>query len=251
MKSSQYLRILAFFAALAFATAFVGCSSTTSSTPAAGISSTDTSGGLFKISVSPYGTSWGDWTIKWWQWAFSSPVHNSSGKVAHPLLDSTGAYAALGQDGNSSVYFLGGWFLQTPTITRNVTSPSSKSVMFPIINVEIDTTGGWNADSVTKYTAIEGALPVTLTTTIDGKAVSNLSSYKVVSAPFSLTLPADNLYQLEGYTFPAGRVVAPVVSIGYWLMLAPMSKGSHIVHFTGTVTGSGMSQDITYNITVN
>jgi len=40
------------------------------------------------------------------------------------------------------------------------------------------------------------------------------------------------------------------VADGYWVMLPPLSAGSHTIHFAGGFTSSGFSLDVTYNITV-
>jgi hypothetical protein len=46
----------------------------------------------------PYGMSYGQWSVRWWQWVFSLPANNN------PILD-TGDCSA-GQSG--PVWFLGG-----------------------------------------------------------------------------------------------------------------------------------------------
>jgi hypothetical protein len=84
---------------------------------------------------------------------------------------------------------------------------------------------------------------VTLSVTIDGEPIENLEDYRAISPVFSITLPADNIFDApEGVYFPA-------VSDGYWLLLAPLRPGDHVIHFSATTTG-GFSQDITYNLTV-
>jgi len=44
---------------------------------------------IFPVDSNPYGTSYADWTAKWWQWAFSIPKEN------HPLLDKTDKYYGI------------------------------------------------------------------------------------------------------------------------------------------------------------
>ena len=41
----------------------------------------------------PFGLSYGEWSARWWQWAYSMPV------TGHPLFDETGADCAAGQSG--------------------------------------------------------------------------------------------------------------------------------------------------------
>src|ERR671922_28016 len=57
--------------------------------------------GVFAIDSNPYGLSYEDWTIKWWQWLLSIPVQLS------PMEDNTGERCQEGQ-GNLTVFFLSG-----------------------------------------------------------------------------------------------------------------------------------------------
>ena len=41
----------------------------------------------------PFGLTYGDWTAKWWQWAYSIP------KDVHPAYDDTGKYCTVSQKG--------------------------------------------------------------------------------------------------------------------------------------------------------
>lgn len=47
---------------------------------------------------SPFGVSYGQWTVRWWQWAHSSPTN------LNPVLDSTGANASMESDRSSLVH---------------------------------------------------------------------------------------------------------------------------------------------------
>src|SRR5262245_28159783 len=55
---------------------------------------------IFPPQSIPYGKSYGEWSAAWWRWAAAFPVNSN------PLLDQTGANAALGQ--SNSVWFLAG-----------------------------------------------------------------------------------------------------------------------------------------------
>ena len=62
---------------------------------------------------------------------------------------------------------------------------------------------------------------------------------------FSLTLPADNFFGV-----PAG-IYAPAVADGVYLLLRPLTPGSHTITFgcKGFLAGE-FSQEITYHLTV-
>jgi hypothetical protein len=66
------------------------------------------------------------------------------------------------------------------------------------------------------------------------------------ASAYSVTLPGNNLFGVR-----AG-VYAPAVADGFYLMLAPLSLGSHRINFggKGRFAGSKFSQEITYNVFV-
>src|SRR5262245_49939125 len=70
-------------------------------------------GSVLAPSTNPYGQSYGQWSVKWWQWAVSIPGNN------HPLLD-TGP-CSVAQSG--PVWFLGGRFNSGGPVTRTCMVP--------------------------------------------------------------------------------------------------------------------------------
>ena len=56
-------------------------------------------------------------------------------------------------------------------------------------------------------------------------------------------VPGGNILGIAAGTY------GPAISDGYWLMLAPLSAGSHTVHFRGVAAG-GFETEVTYNLTV-
>ena len=91
---------------------------------------------------------------------------------------------------------------------------------------------------------------------IDGRPLSNLESYRAISPVFSYTLPPspDNLiYAGFGVSLPGdcwpSLTVTPAVAEGYYIMLAPLSKGSQTINFGGSGP-TGFTLDMTYNLTV-
>ncbi|MEP7218539.1 MAG: hypothetical protein ABI876_06460 [Bacteroidota bacterium] len=230
---------LASFAILA-ATFSTGCTSDPVS------SQSDIVGGIYKPDSRPYGKSYAEWSAAWWQWVFSQPVTDASGKVIHPLFDSTGANFNATTSTSGSVIFLGGSLSPKSPFTRTI--PSGKALFLPMLNTFADTTGGWTPDSM--RVALDAAVgKVTdVSAEIDGQAVATPKSYQFRSALFSTTLPDRNFYQYWGNPIPAGTII-PYLSDGYWLMLAPLSTGAHTIHFLGR-TSDGILQDITYKLTV-
>lgn len=210
-----------------------------------------------------YGKTYGQWSEAWWQWAFSLPMGH------HPLFET--ADASAGQSG--PVWFLGGNFTGTP-VNRSILVPAGTALFFPILNSEQDNTdcngNGRISDGLSEAALRENIKNLIdaghdLSCTLDGGAVAGLGSatnaYRVASPTpggFSYTLPGiDNLPSNWGYTCwgdPSGAPVTVEASVyhpvadGVYLLLPPLSVGSHTIHI-GATAGTSL-QDVTYHITV-
>jgi hypothetical protein len=225
----------------------------------------------------PHGATYGEWSARWWQWAYQTPVHGSRGEVT-PFLAGNGTPqspasvdCSYGQSGH--VWFLGGTYQPTfPGGTavsffanRSCTIPSGTTLFLPIINSEWDNV---NVVGELPFTMDEAQLRAkaaadidsiqSMSATVDGRPVAGVSGpdtpYRVQSPLFSYTLPLDNLptaafgSQFAGTTPPPGAVAD-----GVFLMIAPLSVGTHVLHWEGTAlppSGLSFAQDITYHITV-
>ena len=194
---------------------------------------------IFPPKSNPHGASYGEWSAKWWQWAFSFRAD------AHPLLDT--APCDAGQTGR--VWFLGGSFINT-TVVRNCTVPAGVAILFPVLNTECSTFEGppFHGDNEAELRACAAAVTNTgMFATIDGVAVQNLSRYRVQSPLYQFSAP-------DGGLFGVPVTDAKSVSDGVWLMLAPLSANrTHTIHFGGTQTAGDfppLTLDVTYNITV-
>ena len=194
-----------------------------------------------------HGLTYTEWSVKWWQWLLSIPADQS------PTFDTTGEDCAVGQSGH--VWFLAG----TPggSATRTCTVPPGTSLFFPIINAEFDYPCPDPGFQPAPGQSLEAFLTENVTTLIDavkdlaleidGVAVENLGNYRVTSPLFefvghpSLTAVFDSC--ITGSSQPA-------VSDGYWVMLPPLSRGSHTIHLHGAIDGFGFETDVTYTLLV-
>lgn len=192
---------------------------------------------VFPVGSNPYGASYGQWSARWWQWALSLPAD------AHPLLETAGCDA--GQTG--SVWFLGGSFVNT-TIVRDCAVPGGQAILFPVLNTECSTIEGppffgGNEDELRACAA--AVTNAGMFATIDGVEVQNLDSYRVQSPLYTFSAPDGGLF--------GGAVTGQSVSDGVWLMLAPLSAGTHTIHLGGTQTAGDfppLTLDVTYHLTV-
>ena len=194
-----------------------------------------------------YGNSSGEWSARWWQWALSIPA------ATNPVLDETGAHCAEGQSG--PVWFLAGSFFGG-TFERACTVPPGTALFLPIVNAAFGaavfdcepTQPGVPCNlTVLRAAAAASMDPVTLDASIDGVPVRHVRDFRVQSPVFSVTLPEGNVVDVPSGTY------APLVSDGYWLMLAPLAAGAHTIHFTNRITSgpfAGTATEVTYHLTI-
>jgi len=190
-----------------------------------------------------FGTGYAELTASWLEWSLAIPTSSN------PLLDPDGAFAALGQSGK--VWFLAGTV--GGTATRNVTIPTGTALFFPIVNylwVNTPEYGDapWSAAQDTNVRGILAANMDTaygLTLEIDGRTTANVNALRVSGEVGDCTLPDDNIFGV-----PFDPVPHKCVADGYWALLAPLSAGSHTVHFAGNVAALLFWLDVTYHITV-
>jgi hypothetical protein len=220
------------------------------------------------------GESMPQWSADWWKWVLQTPVYAADGKtVINPAFDSTGAQAFRGDMGK--VFFLSGFISLSTTgantsVHRKATVPNDTPILFPILNVEFDNSntatakgdypGKYTSGKLRDFASIETKGTTELHASVDGKAVTNLSSYRQKSPVFNYVLPSKNninqvfskLFQVPGLSV-SGRV-RPAVSDGYYIMLRGLSPGHHRINFGGTAKATPVSAafkiDITYDVTV-
>lgn len=195
--------------------------------------------GLFAPDSSPFGMTYGEWTVRWWQWCLSQP------KFTNPASDRkrTDRNAA-----NNQIY-PDVWFLAGTTdgyAERECTVPKGNAILCPIINFEISTTEEPNLKTDnellgrvrTEIDKIEK-----LNVTIDGVNLPGLKKFRVESHPFDIMFPQDNIWGVKaGPTRSAGD--------GYWLFLKPLLLGNHQIRFGGSCLAGTINIGTTYYLTV-
>ena len=86
---------------------------------------------------------------------------------------------------------------------------------------------------------------------IDGKRIRNLlRDFRVQSPAFVFTMPDDNVWKAIGEGNFTGGAYFPAVDDGVYVMLAPLRKGPHTIHFYGYMPMYDFTLDITYNLMV-
>ena len=217
--------------------------------------------GIAPINSTTYGYSYGEWGAKWWQWALSIPA------ASNPLLDPTGANAAVSQSG--PVFFLAGTFGES--VSRAVEIPAGKALFFPIVNAF------WGSTCVGEPRTRDGIRPLvapqidatTVSAEIDGVPVQNLGNYRAESPLFCLDVALDlfgisdpSEFCAPGQFIPNCTAdlpnpeehfgptvgIGPCMADGVWLLIAPLKPGQHTIHFAAS--RSDFSLDVIYHLTV-
>lgn len=204
--------------------------------------------GVIPPNAKPHGLSYGEWSARWWQWAFSLPVPDN------PFFDVDGncTNGANGQSGH--VWFLTGVINVSGTAERNCTVPTGQMLFFPILNIECATLEG-NGSTEAELRACTASFMSSVTNVaaeLDGRPTQNFERYRAASPLFTYgPLPDDNVLQLFGFDAPEGTTSLAAAD-GFYLMLAPLSVGQHTLHYTGTFgPPNNFTLDITYNLTVS
>jgi len=182
-----------------------------------------------EVLVSPgdplLGATQAEWSIRWWQWAFSFE------RARSPIADRTGEMCASRQSGD--IWFLAGTY-GTARTERTCTVPFGKTLFFPLINY-VTFRGESSKESCMLLGGRAAALTndaTSLVLEVDGKRFDSLASHRFATSCFSLV---------------AGQP-ADAVANGYYVALRPLARGRHVVSFGGTLPS--MAQDVTYSITV-
>jgi len=212
----------------------------------------DRNAAAFPPQSTPYDTTFSQWAGALWRWAYSFPLGQN------PIEDTTGQFAALGQ--SRPVWFLSGSSgTSGQPVTRTIMVPSGKSLFFPIIdaiwiNIPVLGDNPWSPEQREFAFSIISPLidnAYGLSCDVDGKPVRNLPAYRTMTPPedeYEVTLPENNVLGV-----PISGTFGPTVDDGIYLMLPPLSVGTHTLRFTASSQGSvfgAFHLDVTYHITV-
>ena len=170
----------------------------------------------------PYGKSYPQWAAAFWQWAFALPLNG------HPFIDDPDFdFAAVQPDG--PVWF---WAAPDGPLTRTVTMPAGKALFLTLRDVdasslEAEPFFGATEDEQRAIANFFADHIEDVFCTIDGVAVENLERYRFETPQFEFFAPTPWIFGEQGG-------VGTAVGDGYFLMLAPLPKGKHTIHYGGT-----------------
>jgi hypothetical protein len=195
----------------------------------------------------------------WWQYYMSLPMTNSP---LNYIPGSPPVPISTGQSG--PVWFIGGSYASGGTLSFTNTIPSVG--LFLIIGgIERDNAGcpptSYNEPYLRTSAGITEYRATNMTCSIDGVPITYIDDvtttpYRVQSPAFSYTCPAADNYLSQSrlkYCYESGSgipwTIDGAIIDGVFLMISPLSIGSHVIHVT-TQYSFGYSADFTYYLTV-
>ena len=189
----------------------------------------------------PFKVTYGQWTVKWWHWALSTP------KSISPIVDQSGEYASVNQP-TEDVWFLAGKFGNED---RNLPNrfckiPAGRSILFPVINCEANPLEypelRTDEDLIEHIRRDEDTI-INRDCFVDSKRIP---VYRVQSDPliFEVRIDEDNAVNVVG----GGTTMAS--ADGYWVFLKPLQLGEHIISFHGSCENGRLNSGANYRVKV-
>jgi len=194
---------------------------------------------FFPIDSKPFGFSYSEWSIKWWQWISRIPKENN------PALDWTGSKIYENQV-NSRVLFLCQTYegvKNTPFRRNRITRGTS--IFMPIINwISIMHFDGDSDKQLMEIARNRMDVVGPLEVTINGIIVNKgLEKYRIRSPFFEIDLPQNNIFDI-----PSGN--KRCISDGYWIFLQPIFKNLRLSSFSSCSSGATTIK-VSYDLTTN
>jgi hypothetical protein len=195
----------------------------------------------YTLSSRPFGLSYGEWTVRWWRWFLSTPRSDNS------QLDDSRIFTSEDQYGKGRVLFLSGKVGDEYRIfpTRFCSMPPSYSILFPVINCEVNSLEYpelKEPESLLDHvTADEDKIRIKKCK-VDGNEVP---AFRVKSEPamFSYHFNRDNPFGVpEGLT--------TIAADGYWVFLKPLAAGKHSIEFEASCENGRLNSGANYYLQI-
>lgn len=203
---------------------------------------------FFTPDEKPYGFTYGQWTVKWWQWLLGIA------KDDNPALDDTGKNTAVEQN-NPNTWFLAGTFVGAKVPHRICRLPAGKAILFPTINYQANFLEDpiFPGESELKKHVYHDINDIAYNLAVlDGV---NMPIYRVGSDPtlFPVRIAKGIPHGTNGNDEPILSVddgLTNAVSDGYWVFLKPLPSGRHDLHLAGACTGGKRRTEAYYHLTI-
>jgi hypothetical protein len=196
----------------------------------------------FKSIDSVVGVTYGQWTVRWWQWALSIPSDRN------PVVDATGLAAA--QDQPKDVWFLAGIFgdgnRNRKYPLRKCKVPSGMPILIPVLNCE--------ADSI-EYPHLKTDQDIVDHVLKQVNSIEKKDCF-VNGEPVSPErVPSDpRIFDVKVHPdfdrFHTGGGSSRASADGYWVFLKDLPIGEHTIRFEGSCENGSINSGAAYSLTV-
>jgi hypothetical protein len=196
---------------------------------------------FFSADSTPFGQTYGKWTVEWWRWALSIP------RSINPVLDPSGKYSYVNQP-EKFVWFLAGRFGNEGANfpKRFCKIPTGRSILFPVINYEANFLEQpqlrTQVELIKHVETVEDSI-VRKECFVDGMRIT---AQRVKSDPtvFGLEISKDNPVSIQeaGFTLAAAD--------GYWVFLKHLTEGNHIISFEGSCEQGKLRSGASYQVQI-
>lgn len=191
------------------------------------------------IDSKPFGLSYSEWSVKWWQWISSIP------KERNPLFDWNGENVNVNQD-HPQVLFLCQTYegVESIPFRKNIIT-KGRSIFMPIINwISIMHHDGNTDKELLEIARNKMDVIGPLEITINGITINQgLENYRIRSPFFEIELPENNIFGIS-----SGK--RRCLSDGYWIFLKNISENIKLSSFASC--SSGLTKiKVKYDLTIN
>jgi hypothetical protein len=179
------------------------------------------------IQSKAHGKTYSEWSVLWWQFFL-------------PLTNAEFANCTIGHSGNVA-------FLITGPATCTGSVDPGTALFFPVANVECSSLEAppFHGDNPAERASCAASFIAgvgTLSVTLDGTMLQDLTDYHVLSPDFPFTVGPDNVFGITCASECSGKSSGE----GYYLMLSPLNPGEHTIH----ISASGFGIDTTFTLRV-
>lgn len=195
---------------------------------------------FFSPDDKPFGRTWQEWTIRWWQWILGSPGRGRN-------------LGTVGTDDPNVIFLMGGLTIVSEEISHidneyRLAIPSGKALLFPTMNAIMTYLDDkFKRDMHTEQDLVNWVKKdqddiVVKQMTLNAQIVDG---HRIFSPPFDLTLPAQN--NIYGISVPCTTRAA---ADGFWIFLRPLPIGEYDIHTAGACAAGRTRINADYHITV-
>jgi hypothetical protein len=178
---------------------------------------------------------------QWVQWALSTDA------ASNPLLDTTGAYAHV--NNNGPVFFVAG--NTGGSSARTFTVPAGKPIFFPIVNAFDLEVPADNCDLQCAFAFIPYVGGATdLYATLDGQDLLTFPSYRQTSTAFFTVNLSASLSLALLNAGPPYVGILDAITDGYWVAVEGLTPGPHTLEFGGKFPDINFALDVTDTVNV-